>query len=532
MFRILLPLVICLFFPWRLSLAASAYDVIYVWDDNLDNVLDYQNQLAELLGDEVARKLRVVRHEDGRFGVIYDHNGTALTAAQVMVQHSEILRNAEFSECLAVEDRGYDELFNVSYGLGPNLDALKKRYDTVYRILGAEVGSNLFIEQTDAGNYTLIYRRRGDRTSTHAVAKKHAKMLKRYKVSTTIIAENNNPVVFGEASMLDDQSADRQSAQTTPAPESVRQPPARQEQSAPAETKQEPASPPVVAGGKKPVIETVYKEPVAGEVLRLGDAVDQELSRSIEQLIGDIRRQGRLSGEERTGWMVYDLENDKNLVAINADQVFQAASMIKPFIALAFFHQAARGEVPYGPKTKQNMELMIQRSNNAATNWVMKAAGGPETVNRILKNEYGTIFRQTSIVEYIPPGGRTYLNSASPSDYVRFLQQLWRDNLPYSKEIRRLMSLPKRDRLYHGTPIPRGTLVYGKTGSTAHLCGDMGILVLRGTNGKSYPYALVGVIERATRAKDYGNWMLTRGNVIRKVSTLVYQTLKTRYPLR
>jgi beta-lactamase class A len=56
----------------------------------------------------------------------------------------------------------------------------------------------------------------------------------------------------------------------------------------------------------------------------------------------------------------------------------------------------------------------------------------------------------------------------------------------------------------------------------------MGIIVLRGKNGRRYPYALIGVIERVSRAKDYGNWMLTRGNVIREVSSLVYQDLKNK----
>ena len=158
-------------------------------------------------------------------------------------------------------------------------------------------------------------------------------------------------------------------------------------------------------------------------------------------------------------------------------------------------------------------------------------AGGPAECDRILRTHYRYIFKNTSIVEYIPAGGRTYKNSALPSDYIRFLQALWDKELPYGKEIRRLMSLPGRDRLYNGTPIPRGTLVYNKTGSTAHLCGDMGILVPKDRQGNRYPYALVGIIERESRASNYGDWMLTRGNVIRQVSTLVYEEMKKRYKL-
>lgn len=229
--------------------------------------------------------------------------------------------------------------------------------------------------------------------------------------------------------------------------------------------------------------------------------------------------------------MVYDLTKRKSLADINGELRFQAASMIKPFVALAFFHQVKQRELIYGPKSRRNMELMIQRSNNRSTNWVMRMVGGPSRCNNILKTHYSDIFKNTVITEYIPPGGKTYKNVALPSDYVRFLQALWDNQLPYSKEIRRLMSLPGRDRLYDHTPIPQGTLVYNKTGSTAYLCGDMGILVPRDKSGNRYPYALVGIIQRNSRPSNYGNWMLTRGNVIRQVSTLVYQEMKKHYQL-
>jgi beta-lactamase class A len=205
--------------------------------------------------------------------------------------------------------------------------------------------------------------------------------------------------------------------------------------------------------------------------------------------------------------------------------------MIKPFVSLAFFHQVAKGSLKYSAAGRKHMEAMIQHSNNASTNWVMKMAGGPARCEEILRTHYGHLFKNTLIREYIPAGGKTYKNSALPSDYMRFLLALWNNELPYSKEIRRLMSLPGRDRLYDGTPIPQGTIVYNKTGSTAHLCGDMGILVLRDKSGKSYPYAIVGIIEQRSRPKDYGMWMRTRGNVIRQVSTLVYKEMKNQYRL-
>ncbi len=489
------------------------YDIAYIWDDDLDNVLDYQNQLEETLGQGAAPHLRIVGKKEGGYGIVYDHNGTALSSAQLMVKHSELLRSGGLSECFAVEDSGYFELYNVSYGLGPNLEDMKKRYARVYDYLGDEVGKNLYIEQTDKNNFTLIYRRRSDRSSTYKVAKNHAKLLKRKKISTTIIAEKNNPVVFGESSHLDEEQsvsapapkvAVKTPAPVAPSPKVVQE-----------TAKSRPAPPP-----STPRPREIALAPVSGD-----------FEAAIERFIKEQRRAGKLSSNEKTGWMVYDLTSDKSLVDINANQVFQAASMIKPFVALAFFHKVKEGSLKYGPKSRRNMELMIQRSNNPATNWVMRMAGGPAEVDRLLRRHYGSIFKNTRIVEYIPSGGRTYKNSALPSDYIRFLLALWNKDLPYGKEIRRLMSLPGRDRLYNGTPIPRGTLVYNKTGSTARLCGDMGILVAKDRKGNRYPYALVGIIERDTRASNYGNWMLTRGNVIRQVSTLVYKELKKQYKL-
>jgi beta-lactamase class A len=508
MFRIALVLLFLVFTPSHLLAKTVKYDIAYIWDDNIENVLDYQTQLEELLGSKTARHLRIVGRSAGGFGIIYDHNGTALSSAQLMVQQSEILRNAGLAECTMVEDHGYYELYNVSYGLGPNLAALKKRYSRIYTYFGREVGKDLYIEQTDAKNYTLIYRRRGDRSSTYSVAKKHARLLKRKKISTTIIPEKNNPVVFGESSHLDD---------TTPAPATIAK-------------AVKPKTGAIPQQKKTVVSKKVAPTPVASKS-KVSSGKSLDVEETIEAYIRELRQKGKLTSDEKTSWLVYDLTREKSLVDINADQIFQAASMIKPFVALAFFHRVDQGGLIYGPKSRRKMELMIQRSDNAATNWVMRMAGGPAKIDEVLRTSYGTIFKNTSITEYIPAGGKTYKNSALPSDYIRFLQALWDNKLTHGKEIRRLMSLPGRDRLYSGTPIPEGTLVYNKTGSTAYLCGDMGILVPRDKDGRRYPYALVGIIERSSRAKDYGRWMLTRGNVIRQVSTLVYQEMKKQYQL-
>ncbi|MCP5419609.1 MAG: serine hydrolase [Gammaproteobacteria bacterium] len=254
------------------------------------------------------------------------------------------------------------------------------------------------------------------------------------------------------------------------------------------------------------------------------------LNNRIELYVKDLRRHGLILRDERTAWSVYDFTTQSKLVSINENIAFQSASMIKPFVALAFFYQLRRRKVHYGPPIRRKMEAMIQRSDNTATNYFLRLLGGrqgPYEVERLLKRNAPGIFRQTRIVEYIPRNGRTYRNKASARDYSRFLYALWYDQLPYSREIKRLMGLPNKNRITHGAPqIPARTPIYDKTGTTSRLCGNMGIVVAIGRNGLAYPYTFIGIIEKSRRAQNLKHWSRDRGNIIRRISNLVYSDLK------
>lgn len=253
----------------------------------------------------------------------------------------------------------------------------------------------------------------------------------------------------------------------------------------------------------------------------------------IENHIKGLRSKGVLRGDERTAWLVYDLTGEQELVSINGRTPLQAASMIKPYLALAFFHEVKAGKLTYGTTAKRHMELMIQKSNNDSTNWVMRQTGGPAATEALLKKYYPSLCRDIRLIEYIPAGGKTYRNLGSATDYARFLHALWYKQLPYSEEILRTMAMPGIDRLYTDVKsVPEGTRVYNKTGSTAMCCGDMGILVARGRDGRTYPYLVVGIIESGKRnTSSYSTWISRRADVIREVSNLVYLDMKQRHPL-
>lgn len=260
--------------------------------------------------------------------------------------------------------------------------------------------------------------------------------------------------------------------------------------------------------------------------------IDSPLEDRVENYIKSLRKKGVIRSNERTAWVVYDFTSGKKLVSINENSTLQAASMIKPFLALAFFHQVQSGKIIYGSKSRRHLELMIQKSNNESTNWVMQQTGGPAATRALLKQNYASLCQQISLVEYIPKGGRTYRNKASAADYAHFLDALWRGELPHSKEILRVMALPGVDRLRSDARhVPASTHVFNKTGSTAMCCGDMGILVARGRDGKAYPYMVIGIIESRIRNKAYGSWISRRADVIREVSNLAYLAMKKEHGL-
>lgn len=251
----------------------------------------------------------------------------------------------------------------------------------------------------------------------------------------------------------------------------------------------------------------------------------------VNSYIRGLRRKGVIESDERTAWSVYDFDTGKKVVSINEEKSLQSASMIKPFVIQAYFykHSENPSRYPLDSKTLDIMEAMIRYSSNRATNYLIRRVSKkPQGVERILKRYAGSIFQSTSIVETIPKNGRSYLNKASARDYSRFLYAMWNNKLPNSGQLRELMGIPNKDRIFHGTSeIPAQTRVYDKTGSTARLCGNMGILEPLGRNGKRYPYTFIGIIEKSHRTKHYSRWVASRGNVIREVSDIVYRDMKS-----
>ncbi|MCF7992307.1 MAG: class A beta-lactamase-related serine hydrolase [Thiohalocapsa sp.] len=264
------------------------------------------------------------------------------------------------------------------------------------------------------------------------------------------------------------------------------------------------------------------------------------LQGQVVSLVKRMRAEGLIRSDEKTSWSVYDFTGRKKLVSINEDLPRQAASMMKPFVAQAVFYTTKQrgSKLRYTGSIRDTMEAMIRNSSNTATTELMQIVSryngnaGPRATELVLKRNAPGIFQQTSIVEYIPANGRTYRNQASARDYSRFLFALWNEQTPYARELLGLMALPNHDRITRGvSSMPSNLRVYDKTGSTARLCGNMGIIECRDRRGRPRPYTFIGIIEKGSRTQYYGRWITNRSDAMRRVSGLVYDYMRAEHRL-
>ena len=256
--------------------------------------------------------------------------------------------------------------------------------------------------------------------------------------------------------------------------------------------------------------------------------IDSPLEADFERYIKSRRSRRVLATTDRTSFVVYDISKNKKLVSINENRQMMAASLIKNFVMLAYFHEVKYGRQKHTAVNKGNLRAMIQWSSNTSTNYFIRLLGGPARVDKILRSNY-PYFKQTRIVETIPYGGRTYRNMTSASDLSTFFLKLWQGKLPHSEKMKWYFNLKNGDYIFKKTYIPASVKVYNKTGTVYGLVGDGGVLVFQDPKGKARPYIFIGMIEDRTKTKtrnrwqSFYTWKSRRSYILRRLSEQAYK---------
>lgn len=195
---------------------------------------------------------------------------------------------------------------------------------------------------------------------------------------------------------------------------------------------------------------------------------------------------GSKSGEY--GIAALDLTNGRS-VSINGDEPFPLASTIKLAVAGAYLAQVDHGRRSLNDQigsrsAAQLIEVMLTRSDNAATDVLIRNLGGPGHVQEWLNfNNMSGIRVDRTIAQLL--GAKRDLfdrrDSGSPLAMIAFLRQLDRGTMLKPESRAYLLSamgrcITGRNRMK--ALLPAGTRVEHKTGTLNGLTGDVGFITM------------------------------------------------------
>ncbi|MBI4406521.1 serine hydrolase [Candidatus Micrarchaeota archaeon] len=246
-----------------------------------------------------------------------------------------------------------------------------------------------------------------------------------------------------------------------------------------------------------------------------------DTDKAVHEHIADLRTRRILQPSDKTSIYVYGLHSDQRFVRINIDEQRMAASLIKPFVMLAAYHALFRGKKA-PPSLESDIRAMISQSDNNATNRVMRFAGGPSAVHRIAQR-YG--FNSTKVVEYIPPGGRTYRNKTTARNLNAFLWMCHNNKLVSPHYSHRMLQHFDN---YSTSRIARtgeNVELAGKTGFVGGLNGEMARVTYPSSSGPRH-YSFIAIIEnkamRRASAAAKNAWGKRTSNAIRSIFKITH----------
>jgi len=118
--------------------------------------------------------------------------------------------------------------------------------------------------------------------------------------------------------------------------------------------------------------------------------VDQGLQYALEQLVTNNPYWNKLISENRMSVGLVDLRNkyDIKYASINGDEMMYAASLPKIAVLLTAMEAIKNKEIPYNASLKNDLRLMIAKSNNAATTRVIERLGFQRIAKVMTSDKY------------------------------------------------------------------------------------------------------------------------------------------------
>ena len=188
------------------------------------------------------------------------------------------------------------------------------------------------------------------------------------------------------------------------------------------------------------------------------------------------------------GIAALDLSDGRN-VSINGDQPFPMASTVKLAVAAAYLTQVDHGRRTLDDRigsrsAAQLIDVMLTRSDNHATDVLIRNLGGPDRVQQWLNlNGLHGVRIDRTIAQLLSAKRDLFdrRDSSSPHSMIAFLRQLDKGNMLRPQSRAYLLSAMSRcitGRNRMRALLPAGTRVEHKTGTLSGLTGDVGFITM------------------------------------------------------
>ena len=178
-----------------------------------------------------------------------------------------------------------------------------------------------------------------------------------------------------------------------------------------------------------------------------------------------------------------------DMVAVRGEEAFPMASTVKVAIAAQYLAQVEHGRrsldtIIGGRPARKLLEAMIIDSDNLATDIIFRDLGGPDNVQRWLKdNNVSGVRVDRNIAQLLTARRDLYdrRDSSTPKAMVKLLQRIDSGTLIRPSSRTYLLSLMERCRTGRNRMralLPSGTRVEHKTGTLNGLTTDVGFITL------------------------------------------------------
>lgn len=128
----------------------------------------------------------------------------------------------------------------------------------------------------------------------------------------------------------------------------------------------------------------------------------------------------KVDGSYQVAVKTLEGDGDIDLDYRNTSESLPSASTIKVFIAISAYENIEKGSVNETDSLNNDIHLMLNRSDNSATNRVIDALGGFSTVNKTIARLTGS--NRTSLNRKLAHSGKE--NMVDVSDLIRAMEEL------------------------------------------------------------------------------------------------------------